>query len=130
MLVLVDLGDGMIGEKDMEVRRMVAWVVKQHADGLLWMDNELLISCPGGWSCDARLDLLLSSDEWQARCDRAGVICKSVCWTERARHNRINEKNKRCRAERGTLRNTSRWRARGRKRVAHLDVLCTVSNKV
>ena len=24
---------------------MVAWMVKQHADGLLWMDNELVISC-------------------------------------------------------------------------------------
>ena len=46
--MLVDLGDGMIVQKDMEVWRMVARVVKQHADGLLWMDNELVISCPGG----------------------------------------------------------------------------------
>ena len=104
--MLVDLGVGMIVEKDMEVWQMVAWVVKQrHADGLLWMDNELVISCPGGWSCDVGLDLLLSGDEWHC----AGVICKAVCWTGRARCNRVNEKNKKCWAERGTLGNTSRF---------------------
>ena len=46
--MLVDLGDGMTVSKDIEVWQMMAWVVKQHADGLLWMDNELVISCPGG----------------------------------------------------------------------------------
>ena len=94
---------------------MVAWVVKKHADGLLWMENDLVIlwACdlvslwspggPGGQSCDVGPDLLLSGDEWQARCDCAGVICKTVCWTGRAGWSRINENNKKCSPERGTL---------------------------
>ena len=60
---------------------MVPWVVKQHADGLPWLDNQLVVSCPGGQSCDVGLDLLLRGDEWQARWDSAGVICKAGCWT-------------------------------------------------